>query len=50
MKHTYMTKGVRLFGGKRSGHGDRPSPKGRFLIRMAKWSAKSKIKRPINLV
>jgi len=41
MKHTYMTSGMHLFGGKRSRHGDRPSPRGRFLIRMAKQMAKS---------
>jgi len=37
-----MTKGWRLFGGKRSKYGDKPSDRGRFEIRMAKWGSKSK--------
>lgn len=52
VRHTYKTKGVRLFGypEKRS-YGDKPSDRGRFLIRMAKWAKQSNRKRPrINLI
>jgi len=55
MRHTYKTKGIHLFGyPKRKGFNDKPSDRGRFLIRLAKHMSKARMQRgssgPINLV